>query len=211
MVAGRERGLGPTVAPVGKQLHDAVRRAARRAVWIALAGAVAGLAVGVWLSHGERPLEVFLTSLGCAMTVAGIGAALSTLVSQLRMKRLVSAAAGGLDAAGQRDVQRAVLSGAPVSPALESQAVAHAGVLEVTLPLVAAQQLLLFCGIAGSQVSGLASSETSWFRIVLIGVLVAAGAVTVVELRRSLARVRRFLAAHDDVPAESAPAPPAQS
>jgi hypothetical protein len=144
------------------------------------------------------------------MAVGGLGAALSTMVSQFRMKRVVSAAAGGLDAAEQRDVQRAVLSGAPVPPALEPQAVAHAGVLEVTLPLVTAQQLFLFCGIAGSQVSGLASSETSWIRIVLIGVLVAAGAVTVVELRRSLARVRRFLAAHEDVPAETTSAPPAQ-
>jgi hypothetical protein len=195
---------------VETQLHDAVRRAARRAVWFALAGAVAGMAIGVWLSHGGGPLEVFLTGLGCAMAVGGLGAALSTMVSQFRMKRVVSAAAGGLDAAEQRDVQRAVLSGAPVPPALEPQAVAHAGVLEVTLPLVTAQQLFLFCGIAGSQVSGLASSETSWIRIVLIGVLVAAGAVTVVELRRSLARVRRFLAAHEDVPAETTSAPPAQ-
>lgn len=192
-------------------MQDAVRRAARRAVWIALAGAVAGIAVGVWLSHGGNSLEVFLTSLGCAMALGGLGAALSTMVSQFRMKRLVSAAAGGLDTAAQRDVQRAVLSGAPIPTALEARAVAHAHVLEVTLPLVTAQQLFLFCGIAGSQVIGLASDVTSWFRIVLVGVLVLVGAITVVQLQRSLARVRYFLAAHDDVPAETASTPPAQS
>ncbi|OEI70179.1 hypothetical protein [Curtobacterium sp. ER1/6] len=192
------------------QLQDAVRRAARRAVWIAIAGAVAGIAIGVWLSHGGSPLEVFLTSLGCAMALGGLGAALSTLVSQFRLKHLVSAATGGLDAAEQRDVQRAVLSAASIPPALESRAVAHAHVLEVTLPLVTAQQLFLFCGIAGSQVNGLASDVTSWFRIVLVGVLVVVGAITVVQLRRSLARVRRFLAAHDDVAAETASTPPAQ-
>ncbi|WP_182046369.1 hypothetical protein [Curtobacterium sp. ME26] len=192
------------------QLQDAVRQAARRASWIALAGAVAGIAIGVWLSYGERSLEVFLTSLGCAMALGGLGAALSTMVSQFRMKHLVSAATGGLDAAEQRDVQRAVLSGAPIPAALEARAVAHAHVLEVTLPLVTAQQLFLFCGIAGSQVIGLASDVTSWFRIVLVGVLVVVGAITVVQLRRSLARVRHFLAAHDDVAAETASAPPAQ-
>ncbi|MDM7891398.1 hypothetical protein [Curtobacterium caseinilyticum] len=194
-----------------KELNNAVRRAARRAVWIALTGAVAGLAVGVWLSHGERPLEVLLTSLGCVLAIGGLGAALSTMLSQFRMKRLVSAPTAELDADERRAVQRAVLSGAPTPAALETRAAGHARVLEATLPLATSQQLFLFCGLAGSQVIGLASDVTSWFRLVLIGVLVAAGAVTVVELRRSLARVRRFLAAHDDIPAGSASAPPAQS
>ncbi|WP_420370531.1 hypothetical protein [Curtobacterium sp. L1-20] len=175
------------------QLQDAVRRAGRRAVRIALVGAVAGLALGVWLSLGERPLALFLICLGSAMVAAGLSAALSIMLSQRRMKRLVSAPITGLDADQRRDVRRAIESGAPVAPALESHTIEHARVLEVTLPLATAQVLVLYCGIAGSQVISLGSAETSWVRLVLIGVLVVTSVIAIVELRRGLARVRRYL------------------
>ncbi|PZF56529.1 hypothetical protein DEJ23_10200 [Curtobacterium sp. MCSS17_008] len=178
------------------QLHEAVRRAARRATWIALAGAVAGAAIGIWLSFGGRPIEVFLLTLGGAMAVGGLGAALSTMVTQFRMRNLTSAPTAGLDVAEKRGVQRAIQSGAPVAPELEPRAAGHARVLAVTLPLATAQFVLLYCGIIGSQVISLASADSlAWFRIVLIAVLIVTGAIAIVLLRRSLVRVRHYLEA----------------
>lgn len=201
----RRWSLG-SVSVVDPQLQDAVRRATRRAAWIAAVGGLVGLAVGLWLGVGDdggvEPYRVVATVLGAAMAIGGLGAALSIFVAQFRMRSMTNAPLAGLDSAGKRAVQAAVFSGVPVTPHDSVSARRTAGqarVLAATLPLATVQYALLFCGITGSQVLGLGSSDgwASWVRIALIVVLVVTGVVATVQLHRNAVRVRRTVAEVD--------------
>lgn len=180
------------------RLREAVHRAARRATWIAVVGAAVGAAIGFWLSFDERPVEVLLLVLGGTMAVGGLGATLTIFVSQFRMRSMTSAPTVGLTVAEKRNVQGAILSRAPIAPELEPRAADQARVLAVTCPIAMAQFVLLYVGLVGSQVIGLASADSlAWPRIVLITVLLVTGVIVFAMLRRNLVRVRRYVEALD--------------
>ncbi|WP_137766960.1 hypothetical protein [Curtobacterium sp. SGAir0471] len=180
------------------RLPGAVRRAARRATWVGVVGAVVGAAIGIWLSLGERPDEVLFLVVGGTSAVGGLEAAMTIVIAQFRMRSMTSAPTAALTVAEKRAVQGAILSRASIAPDLEPRAAAQARVLAATLPLAMAQFVLLYFGIIGSQVIGLASADPlNWFRIVLIAVLAVTGVIAFVVLRRNLARVRRFLGTLD--------------
>jgi Flp pilus assembly protein TadB len=174
-------------------------------MWIAVVGGLVGLAAGVWLGlglgddHGVEPYQVVFTALGGAMAVGGLVAALSTIAAQIRMMSSINGPTAGLDRSDKRAVQKAVLSGVPITPAeseFARRTADQARVLAATLPLATAQFVLLFCGITGSQLVTLGSGDAwgSWFRVALIVVIVIAGVVSTVLLRRSTRRVHRYLA-----------------
>ena len=180
------------------RLPDAVRRAARRATRVGVVGAVIGAAIGIWLSLGERSVEVILLVLGGTLAVGGLAATLTILVAQFRMRSMTSAPSAGLSVAEKRGVQRAILSRASIATELRPRAADQARVLAVTLPIATAQFTLLSVGIIGSQVISLASADSLvWFRIVLIAVLVATAITVIVVLHRNLVQVRRSLEALD--------------
>ncbi len=161
-------------------------------------GAVTGAAIGFWLSFGERPAEVLLLVVGGTMAVGGLGATLTILASQFRMRSLTNGPTAGLTVGEKRMVQGAILSRASIALELKPAAVDQARVLAAILPLATAQSALLSCGLIGSQVIGLASADSSsWFRIVLVAVLIVTGVIVFGVLRRNLDRVRRYLATLD--------------
>ncbi|WIE76730.1 hypothetical protein [Curtobacterium sp. MCSS17_007] len=180
------------------RLPDAVRRAARRAAWVGVVGSVVGAAIGIWLSLGERPVEVLLLVLGGTLAGGGLAATLTILVSQFWMRAVTTAPTLGLSLAEKRELQGAILTRASIAPELGPRAADQARVLAVTLPLAMAQSTLLSVGIVGSQVIGLASADSlAWFRVVLIAVLVVTGVIVIVVLRRNLIQVRRSIEALD--------------
>ncbi|MCS5488292.1 hypothetical protein NY588_14310 [Curtobacterium flaccumfaciens pv. beticola] len=176
------------------RLPDAVRRAARRATWFGVFGAVIGAAIGIWLSLGERPVEVILVVTGGTLAVGGLAATMTILVAQFRMRSMTNAPTDGLNVTEKRGVQEAILSQASIAAELRPRAADQARVLAVTLPIATAQSTLLFVGIIGSQAIGPASADPLvWFRIVLIAVSVVTAVIVIVMLRRNLVRVRRSL------------------
>lgn len=163
-----------------------------------MVGALTGAAIGVWLSVGEPPVAVLFLVLGGTMAVGGLGATLTILVSQFRMRSMTSAPTAGLTVAEKRGVQGAILSRGSIAPELEPAAAVQARVLSAVIPLATAQFVLLYCGLTGSQVIGLASADSlTWFRIVLVALLVITGVIVFVVLRRNVVRVRRYIATLD--------------
>ncbi|PCN48064.1 hypothetical protein Csp2054_09330 [Curtobacterium sp. 'Ferrero'] len=176
------------------------RRAWRRTVPIAIIGFVVGAVVGIIVSSGDDVLARVLAILGVGMSFGGLGGALSLAPASFRLAPSMQWPIRELDKSGRKAVRRAVFSGRPLGePGSEMahRAFDWARGAAVTLPVMIGQFLLLYAGIAGSQLPNLERDDL-WlggFARMFIAVIVVVGIAVSISLGRQIRGARRYLEA----------------
>jgi hypothetical protein len=190
-----------TTVTQGSETPEAIaRRAWRRTVWIALAGAVAGAVFGVVLERVGAGPGRLLVVVGCTAAVGGLAGAFSMIATTLRLTPQLQAPLAGLSRSARKTVSQAIAEQAPIEPAasdLARRAFDLARLRAVSQPIALGQFLLLYLGIAGPQLPNLTDDDpfTAGFSRVLYGaLLLAAVAFTPLLLRQSRA-ARRYVQA----------------
>lgn len=190
-----------TTVTQGSETPEAIaRRAWRRTVWIALAGAVAGAVFGVVLERVGAGPGRLLVVVGCTAAVGGLAGAFSMIATTLRLTPQLQAPLAGLSRSARKTVSQAIAEQAPIEPAasdLARRAFDLARLRAVSQPIALGQFLLLYLGIAGPQLPNLTDDDpfTAGFSRVLCGaLLLAAVAFTPLLLRQSRA-ARRYVQA----------------
>ncbi len=190
-----------TVGSTG-DLEDTARRAWRRTAWIAAAGLVVGLIVGVAVGGFDPDADGatrVLAVIGSALTFGGLGGAASLIAATLALTPATQDPVRGLDRAERRTIRRAVFSARPIEPpdsALAHRAVDWARGTSIALPIALGQFLFLSASVAGSQASSLLHGN-DWYpgfaRVFLVAILVVAVVMTVF-MRHRIRNVRRYVA-----------------
>jgi len=190
-----------TTVTQGSETPEAIaRRAWRRTVWIALAGAVVGAIFGVVLERVGAGPGRLLVVVGCTAAVGGLAGAFSMIATTLRLTQQLQAPLGGLSRSGRKTISQAIAEQAPIEPAdsdLAQRAFDLARLRAVSQPIALGQFLLLYLGIAGPQLPNLTDDDpfTAGVSRVLWGaLLLAAVAFTPLLLRQSRA-ARRYVQA----------------
>jgi hypothetical protein len=188
-----------TTVTEGSGTPEAIaRRAWRRTVWIALAGAVVGAVFGVVLERAGAGPGRLLVVVGCTAAVGGLAGAFSMIATTLRLSPQLQAPLLGLSRSGRKTISQAIAEQAPIEPAdsdLARRAFDLARLRAVSQPIALGQFLLLYLGIAGPQLPNLTVDDpvTAGFSRVLCGaLLLAAVAFTPLLLRQSRA-ARRYV------------------
>ena len=190
----------PTVTQGSETPEAIARRAWRRTVWIALAGAVVGAIFGVVLERVGAGPGRLLVVVGCTAAVGGLAGAFSMIATTLRLTQQLQAPLGGLSRSGRKTISQAIAEQAPIEPAdsdLAQRAFDLARLRAVSQPIALGQFLLLYLGIAGPQLPNLTDDDpfTAGVSRVLWGaLLLAAVAFTPLLLRQSRA-ARRYVQA----------------
>jgi len=176
------------------------RRAWRRTVWVALAGAVVGAVFGVVLERVGAGPGRLLVIVGCTAAVGGLSGAFSLLATSLRLSPQMQAPLAGLSRFGRKTLSQAIAKQAPIEPAdsdLARRAFDLARLRASYQPIALGQFLLLCLGLVGPQLPNLTDDApfTAGFSRGLCGaLLVAAVAFTPLLLRQSRA-ARRYVQA----------------
>lgn len=183
-------------------LEDTARRAWRRTAWIAAAGLVVGLIVGVAVGGLDPDADGatrLLDAAGFALTFGGLGGAASLIAATLALTPATQDPVRGLDRAGRRTIRRAVFSARPIEPPdseLAHRAVDWARGTSIALPIALGQFLFLYAVLAGTQLPSLLHGN-DWYpgfaRVFLVVVLVVAAVMTVF-MRHRIRNVRRSVA-----------------
>ncbi len=185
------------------ELDEIARRAWRRTVPIAIGGFVVGAVIGALLPGTDSALGRFLSVVGFGLCVGGLSGTFSLLTASFRVAPSLQGPLRGLGRADQRGVRRAVFSGRPIEPAgseLAHRAFDWAQGAAVGLPVNLGQFLLLYAGIAGTQVPNLVRDDV-WnpvFPRVFVAALVVVAVALSVVLGRQIRGARRYLAATND-------------
>ena len=176
------------------------RRAWRRTVWVALAGAVVGAVFGVVLERVGAGPGRLLVIVGCTAAVGGLSGAFPLLATSLRLSPHMQAPLAGLSRFGRKTLSQAIAKQAPIEPAdsdLARRAFDLARLRAAYQPIALGQFLLLCLGIVGPQLPNLVGDDpfsAVFSRILCSALLVVAVALSPVILRRIRA-ARRYVQA----------------
>jgi len=190
-----------TTVTQGSETPEAIaRRAWRRTVWIALAGAVVGAVFGVVLERVGAGPGRLLVVVGCTAAVGGLAGAFSMIATTLRLTPQLQAPLGGLSRSGRKTISQAIAEQAPIEPAdsdLARRAFDLARLRAVSQPIALGQFLLLYLGIAGPQLPNLTDDDpfTAGFSRVLCGALLLAAVAFTPLLLRQTRAARRYVQA----------------
>jgi len=190
-----------TTVTQGSETPEAIaRRAWRRTVWIALAGAVVGAIFGVVLERVGAGPGRLLVVVGCTAAVGGLAGAFSMIATTLRLTPQLQAPLGGLSRSARKTVSQAIAEQAPIEPAasdLARRAFDLARLRAISQPIALGQFLLLYLGIAGPQLPNLTDDDpfTAGFSRVLCGALLLAAVAFTPLLLRQTRAARRYIQA----------------
>jgi hypothetical protein len=182
------------------ELDEIARRAWRRTIPIAIGGFVVGAVIGALLPGTDSALGRFLSIVGFGLCVGGLSGTFSLLAASFRLAPSMQWPLRGLGRADRRGVRRAVFSGQPIEPRdseLARRALDWAQGAAMALPVNLGQFLLVYAGIAGTQVPNLIRDD-AWnpeFPRVFIAALVVVAIVFSVVFGRQIRGARRYLAA----------------
>ncbi|UXN21998.1 hypothetical protein N8D77_00125 [Curtobacterium flaccumfaciens] len=182
------------------------RRAWRRTVWVALAGAVVGAVFGVVLERVGAGPGRLLVIVGSTAGVGGLSGAFSLLATSLRLSPQMQAPLQGLSRFGRKALAQAIAKQAPIEPAdsdLARRAFGLARLRAAYQPIALGQFLLLCLGLVGPQLPNLVGDDpfSAVFSRILCGALLVAAIVFTPLFLHQSRSCRRYVRAVTEVAA----------